>query len=103
MGSLSWAEQHYAMPMQAYKISKAALNMLHKITSLDLADEGFTLLAISPGVSFQRLLEHPPPLLFVSNPRDTLLRLILLLLRRKVPEDRHGWRWRRFACLGGDS
>lgn len=61
MGSLSWAEQHYAMPMQAYKISKAALNMLHKITSLDLADEGFTLLAISPGVSFQRLLEHPPP------------------------------------------
>lgn len=51
MGAFSWAERLHANPAHAYKISKTALNMLHKIMSLDLADEGFIFLSISPGVS----------------------------------------------------
>lgn len=67
MGSISMAEHHYVMPMQAYKISKAAMNMLHKVTSLDLADEAFTVVAISPGVSFEWAHDHY--LFYFSHPR----------------------------------
>lgn len=38
-------------PTPAYKISKAALNMLTVQYALDLQDAGFTVLAICPGVS----------------------------------------------------
>lgn len=50
MGSLAWAEHFAAVPTQAYKVSKAALNMLNKQYAMDLAKEGFTCLCISPGV-----------------------------------------------------
>lgn len=40
------------MPTPAYKISKAALNMLMVQYSLDYADQGFTVFVISPGVGF---------------------------------------------------
>lgn len=60
MGAFGWAEKLHRTPLQAYKVSKAALNMLHKITSLDLADQGFTLVAISPGVSCPLFLHRPP-------------------------------------------
>lgn len=39
----------------SYKISKAALNMLTVQYSISLRKEGFTVIAISPGVS------NPPP------------------------------------------
>lgn len=45
-----------AMPAPAYKISKAALNMLTVQYAESLAKEGFTVFAISPGVS-----NHPSP------------------------------------------
>lgn len=61
MGAFSWAEKFHGVPFPAYKISKTTLNMVHKITSLDLAEEGFTVLAISPGVS----CPPPPPNLAV--------------------------------------
>lgn len=51
MGAFSWAERLQHMNANAYKISKTGLNMLNKIFALDLASEGFTFLAISPGVS----------------------------------------------------
>lgn len=60
MGAFSWAEKLHPMHLQAYKISKAALNMLTKITSMDLADEGFTVLAVSPGVSPRSPKHHHP-------------------------------------------
>lgn len=46
----AWYHKH--MPTYAYKISKAALNMLTVQYALDFADQGFAFLAISPGVSF---------------------------------------------------
>lgn len=39
------------MPVPAYKISKAALNMLTVQYAQAYANEGFTFMAISPGVS----------------------------------------------------
>lgn len=39
------------IPTPAYKISKAALNMLTVQYALSLADQGFTTIAVSPGVS----------------------------------------------------
>lgn len=37
----------------AYKVSKAGFHMLNKQFSLDLAEEGFTCLLVSPGVSLR--------------------------------------------------
>lgn len=51
MGAFSWADQLQTNMVNAYKISKTGLTMLNKIFALDLASEGFTFLAISPGVS----------------------------------------------------
>lgn len=39
-------------PVPAYKVSKAALNMLTVQYAQSFADQGFTFLAISPGVRF---------------------------------------------------
>lgn len=44
------------MPVPAYKISKAALNMLTLQYAQEYANEGFTFMAISPGVSLSSLL-----------------------------------------------
>lgn len=41
-------------PQPAYKVTKAALNMLTVQYSLDYANEGFTFVALSPGVSRNR-------------------------------------------------
>jgi len=51
MGAISWAEQYKRAPSQAYKISKAALHMLNAQYALDHAQDGFTFLCVSPGVS----------------------------------------------------
>ena len=51
MGSITNAVNFAFAPTPAYKITKAALNMLTKQYALDLDKDGFTVLAISPGVS----------------------------------------------------
>lgn len=48
------AESFKNLPAPAYKITKAALNMLTVQYSFGLADEGFTVVAVSPGVSSVR-------------------------------------------------
>jgi len=37
-------------PDRAYRVSKAALNALTSIYACELAEEGFTFVAVSPGV-----------------------------------------------------
>ncbi|KAK5109026.1 hypothetical protein LTR62_007574 [Meristemomyces frigidus] len=49
LGSIAWADKFAQGPVQAYKISKAALNMLNAQYALDFAGAGFTFLAVSPG------------------------------------------------------
>ena len=45
------AKAHY-LPAPAYKISKAAMNSLTVQYALDFEKEGFTFVALSPGVRF---------------------------------------------------
>ncbi|KAL2869105.1 uncharacterized protein BJX67DRAFT_32495 [Aspergillus lucknowensis] len=49
VGSIGFAPSFSAVPVHAYKVSKAALNMLTIQYALDYADEGFSVFAISPG------------------------------------------------------
>ncbi|KAJ5129970.1 Short-chain dehydrogenase/reductase SDR [Penicillium bovifimosum] len=49
LGSVAMANAFRPLPTPAYKISKAALNMLTVQYAQQYADEGFTFLAISPG------------------------------------------------------
>ncbi|KAJ5467893.1 hypothetical protein N7475_005645 [Penicillium sp. IBT 31633x] len=49
MGSISMAEAFRSLPSPAYKISKAALNMLTVQYAKKYEDDGFTFLAVSPG------------------------------------------------------
>ncbi|KAL8711807.1 MAG: hypothetical protein Q9220_003751 [cf. Caloplaca sp. 1 TL-2023] len=49
LGSLTLASNYHFMPVPAYKISKAALNMLTVQYAIALKEEGFTFIAISPG------------------------------------------------------
>lgn len=51
LGSIAWADHFAAVPTQAYKVSNAALHMLNKMYAIDLAGEGFKVLAVSLGVS----------------------------------------------------
>ena len=51
MGSIAYAERFKVAPTHAYKVSKAGLNMLTVQYAMEYADQGFTFLAISPGVS----------------------------------------------------
>jgi NAD(P)-dependent dehydrogenase (short-subunit alcohol dehydrogenase family) len=58
LGSISLSSQFSGSPAHAYKISKAAMNMMTVQYALQYADEGFTVFAVSPGVSphpFSRL------------------------------------------------
>ena len=55
MGSIAYAPHFKVAPTHAYKISKAAMNMLNAQYALEYGDEGFTFLAISPGVSIRSL------------------------------------------------
>lgn len=50
MGSISHAEGYPWAPTPAYKISKAALNMLNKQYAIDFAKDGMAFVCISPGV-----------------------------------------------------
>ncbi|KAL2074163.1 hypothetical protein VTL71DRAFT_7941 [Oculimacula yallundae] len=49
LGSLNLAPSYSWSPAPAYKISKAALNMLTIQYALDYASKGFTIFALSPG------------------------------------------------------
>ncbi|KAH7394637.1 short-chain dehydrogenase/reductase SDR [Pyrenochaeta sp. MPI-SDFR-AT-0127] len=49
LGSIAMSSIYRQQPTPAYKISKAALNMLTVQYALDLEDAGFTVLAICPG------------------------------------------------------
>ena len=51
LGSIAYARQTSFAPVHAYKISKAALNMLTAQYAVDLEKDGFCVLAVSPGVS----------------------------------------------------
>lgn len=52
LGSITMAPRFALFPVPAYKVSKAALNMLTVQYAQSFADQGFTFLAISPGVRF---------------------------------------------------
>lgn len=49
LGSMTLAPVYKGSPTPAYKITKAALNMLTVQYAQDYASEGFTFLAVSPG------------------------------------------------------
>ncbi|KAG9785204.1 hypothetical protein ABEF93_007057 [Exophiala dermatitidis] len=49
LGSMTLAKYFPVQPAPAYKVSKAALNMLTVQWALALANEGFTVIAVSPG------------------------------------------------------
>ena len=51
MGSIAYTKNYSFAPTHAYKISKAALNMLTTQYAMELEDQGFTVIAVSPGVS----------------------------------------------------
>ena len=50
-GSFAYVAYTAAIPADAYNISKAALNMLTVRYAHQYADAGFTVVALSPGVS----------------------------------------------------
>jgi len=50
-GSIAWASRYADVPAQAYKVSKAALNMLTVQYALQFADQGFIFVPMCPGVS----------------------------------------------------
>ncbi|PYI08315.1 short-chain dehydrogenase-like protein [Aspergillus sclerotiicarbonarius CBS 121057] len=49
LGSIAMAPRYAIFPVPAYKISKAALNMLTVQYAQSFADQGFTFLTLSPG------------------------------------------------------
>ncbi|KAL4815052.1 hypothetical protein BDW67DRAFT_186102 [Aspergillus spinulosporus] len=49
LGSITLGPQFLSSPAHAYKISKAAMNMMTVQYALQYADEGFTVFAVSPG------------------------------------------------------
>ncbi|RDW68721.1 uncharacterized protein DSM5745_08481 [Aspergillus mulundensis] len=49
VGSIAQAPKYQMSPTHAYKVSKAAMNMLTIQYALQYADEGFSVFAISPG------------------------------------------------------
>ncbi|KAL6232363.1 hypothetical protein BDW75DRAFT_247272 [Aspergillus navahoensis] len=49
VGSISLSPQYLMSPTHAYKISKAAMNMMTVQYALQYAEEGFTVFAVSPG------------------------------------------------------
>lgn len=73
LGSIGMAPRYAIFPVPAYKVSKAALNMLTVQYAQSFADQGFTFLTISPGVStifsitFSIRLALAKPLLIVGQ------------------------------------
>lgn len=89
---MTLAPVYKGSPTPAYKITKAALNMLTVQYAQDYASEGFTFLAVSPGVSL--LYSHFITVLLScdedADPLDT------------VAPNRHGWvKSRPPACNRG--
>lgn len=67
LGSMGLAGNFAAMPAPAYKITKAAMNMLTVQYAHSFGKEGFTFFSISPGVcslAFVPLVGNVPDLLF---------------------------------------
>jgi NAD(P)-dependent dehydrogenase (short-subunit alcohol dehydrogenase family) len=60
LGSISLSQQSHSMPGPAYKITKAALNMLTAQYAHTYGKEGFVIFALSPGV-------RPSPFNFVYD------------------------------------
>ncbi|EMC93027.1 hypothetical protein BAUCODRAFT_37950 [Baudoinia panamericana UAMH 10762] len=56
LASITWAERYAFAPTQAYNISKTALNMMNKQYAMSYADQGFTFVCVSPGISSQSQL-----------------------------------------------
>ncbi|EHK17317.1 uncharacterized protein TRIVIDRAFT_41881 [Trichoderma virens Gv29-8] len=48
-GSIAWADRYTFSPAYAYKITKAAMNMLAVQYAIEYEKDGFTILTISPG------------------------------------------------------
>ena len=53
MGSIAYTKRFAFASAQAYKISKAGMNMLTAQYAMELEKEGFTCFAVTPGVSTQ--------------------------------------------------
>jgi NAD(P)-dependent dehydrogenase (short-subunit alcohol dehydrogenase family) len=51
VGSITRQPRYKDFPAAAYKITKAALNMLTVVWAQELAKEGFTVISQNPGVS----------------------------------------------------
>ncbi|KAF5135182.1 C-factor [Metarhizium anisopliae] len=49
LGSIDYANRYTWLPVPAYKITKAAMNMLSVQYAIDYEKEGFTVVAVSPG------------------------------------------------------
>lgn len=82
LGSLTWAP-YMQITCHAYKVSKAALNMLNLQWAGDYGDKGFTFVAACPGVS-------------MCHSRDLINADALL-----VAEDRTRWAGSRVGSRGG--
>lgn len=52
MGSIAHSHHYSYAPIPAYKISKAALNMMTVQYALEFEKEGFAFFLVTPGVSF---------------------------------------------------
>jgi NAD(P)-dependent dehydrogenase (short-subunit alcohol dehydrogenase family) len=50
VGSIGMLQAFGQVPAPAYKVSKTALNMLTALYGLDYGKQGFTVVALSPGV-----------------------------------------------------
>lgn len=70
-------------PTPAYKVTKAALNMLTVQYALDLQKEGFSVVAVSPGVCLFLFLFPYPPILSIRCLIPHLPPLFVLLENRK--------------------
>ncbi|KAL3427739.1 short chain oxidoreductase [Phlyctema vagabunda] len=66
LGSLALAPRYQFFSVPAYKITKAALNMLTVQYALEYAERGYIFISLSPGVSIFSLPFHSLLLLFLS-------------------------------------
>lgn len=74
------ADNFRLLPSPAYKISKAALNMLTVQYAKQYANDGFTFLGISPGVGRRHSLSNSKLKLF-ANTDSGFVRILEALVR----------------------
>ena len=60
VSSFAWSDAFVRLPAPAYKITKAALNMLTLQWGMGYRDKGFTIFGVSPGVSALPPFDLPP-------------------------------------------